>query len=304
MILSELLARCRREMESRGLSAAPEADILVSALAGIPRSRLSAEREREVGDPLPVLAEWIRRRASGEPVQYILGAWEFFGREFLLSRDTLIPRPETEGLVEGVITEWRRAGRGAGLLLDVGTGCGAIAVTLAAELPLVRVAAVDVSGGALRVARDNARRHGVAGRVRFLRGDAYSALKRGERFDVVVSNPPYVSESEWESLPREVRDFEPPGALLGGPDGLSILRRLVAGAGGLLRPGGELWCEIGETQGEAVRRLPSGPVRFAGIARDLAGRDRVARWVRPLAGSGEREGIRRSAGESSGRTAG
>lgn len=304
MILSELLARCRREMESRGLSAAPEADILVSALAGIPRSRLFAEREREVGDPLPVLAEWIRRRATGEPVQYILGAWEFFGREFLLSRDTLIPRPETEGLVEGVIVEWRRAGRGAGLLLDVGTGCGAIAVTLAAELPPARVAAVDVSTGALRVARDNACRHGVAGRVWFLRGDAYSALKRGERFDVVVSNPPYVSESEWESLPREVRDFEPPGALLGGPDGLSILRRLVAGADGILRPGGELWCEIGETQGEAVRRLPSGPLRFAGIARDLAGRDRVARWVRPPAEGGGSEEAGRSAGEPPGRTAG
>lgn len=304
MILSELLARCRREMESRGLSAAPEADILVSALAGIPRSRLFAEREREVGDPLPTLEEWIRRRSSGEPVQYILGAWEFFGRAFLLSRDTLIPRPETEGLVEGVIADWRGAGRGPGRMLDVGTGCGAIAVTLAAELPLVRVAAVDVSGGALRVARDNARRHGVAGRVRFLRGDAYSALKRGERFDVVVSNPPYVSESEWESLPREIRDFEPPGALLGGPDGLSIIRRLVAGAGGLLRAGGEFRCEIGETQGEAVGRLPSGTLRFAGIARDLAGRDRVARWVHPPTGSGGREGTGGPAPRPLGRTAG
>jgi release factor glutamine methyltransferase len=304
MILSELIARCRREIESRGLSATPEADILVSALAGIPRSRFFAEREREVGDPLPVLEEWIGRRVSGEPVQYILGAWEFFGREFLLSRDTLIPRPETEGLVEGVITDWRRAGRGTGFMLDVGTGCGAIAVTLAAELPLVRVAAVDVSGGAIRVARDNARRHGVAGRVRFLLGDAYSALKRGERFDVVVSNPPYVSETEWESLPREVRDFEPRGALLGGPDGLSLIRRLVAGAGGFLRPGGELRCEIGETQGGAVRRLPSGPLHFAGVAGDLAGRDRVARWVRPLAGRGGRDGTGPSAWGSSGRTAG
>lgn len=296
MILSEVLARCRREMESRGIAAVPDADILVSALTGIPRSRFLAEGEREVGEPLPALAAWIRRREAGEPIQYILGAWEFYGREFLLSRETLIPRPETEMLVEGVIAHWRGTRAGAGRMLDVGTGCGAIAVTLAAELPLVRVVAVDVSGAALRTARENARRHGVAERVLFVQGDAYSALKRGERFDVVVSNPPYVSETEWEFLPREVRDFEPAGALLGGPDGLSLLRRLVGEAGGHVRPGGELRCEIGETQAEAVRRLPSGPLRFAGIDKDLAGRDRVARWVRPAAGSARKRGTKRPDG--------
>jgi release factor glutamine methyltransferase len=278
MHLSELLDLCRRELAAAGIAAEPEAEILVAALARIPRSRLFMERDREVGDLSGTLRSWIARRAAGEPVQYVLGAWDFFGREFLLTRDTLIPRPETEGLVERVIDAWRRGGREKGTFLDIGTGSGAIAVTLAAELPSVNVIAADVSVGALRTARENARRHGVAGRVFFLCSDATSALKSGNRFDVVVSNPPYVTEREWSSLPAEVRNFEPPGALLAGADGLAVLRRIVAGAGEILAPRGELWCEIGESQGETVRRLPSGTLEFIDVYRDLAGRDRVARW--------------------------
>ncbi|MBI5342915.1 MAG: peptide chain release factor N(5)-glutamine methyltransferase [Deltaproteobacteria bacterium] len=278
MKLSELLDLCRMEMAAAGCDAPREAEILVSALAGVPRSRLFLERDREAGDLSGALRSWIARRAGGEPVQYILGAWEFYGREFLLTRDTLIPRPETEGLVERVLGALRQRGREDGLLLDVGTGSGAIAVTLAAELPRARVAAVALSAEALRVAGKNARRHGVADRVFLLRGDAYSALKNGNRFDVVVSNPPYLTEGEWGSLPAEVRDFEPPGALLAGADGLSVLRVLVAEAGLHLVPGGELWCEIGDMQGEAVKRLPSGPLRVVGVFPDLAGRDRAACW--------------------------
>ncbi len=280
MRLSELLSLCRRELDARRLSSDPEAELFASHLSGVPRSRFLLEAGRDVGDPSGILAAMVRRRASGEPVQYILGAWEFYGREFRLSRDTLIPRPETEGLVERAIATLRAAGRDRGLALDVGTGCGAIAVTLAAELPGVRVVAVDISAGALVVAAGNARSAGVADRILFARADAYSALKREERFDVVVSNPPYVSEREWQALPREVRDFEPPGALLAGPDGLSVIRGLVAGAGKHLVPGGTLLCEIGETQGEAVRRLPSGLLSFAGVTRDLSGRDRVACWTK------------------------
>lgn len=280
MRLSELLALCRRELDARGLATFPDAELFASHLSGVPRSRFLLEAHRDVGDPAAAVAAMARRRASGEPVQYILGSWEFYGREFLLSRDTLIPRPETEGLAERAIAALRAAGRGDGLALDVGTGCGAIAVTLAAELPRTRVVAVDLSAGALAVAAGNARRAGVADRVLFVRADAYSALKRGGRFDVVVSNPPYVSEGEWDALPREVSDFEPPGALLAGPDGLSVIRRLVAGAADYLLPGGALLCEIGETQGEAVRRLPSGLLSFEGVAADLAGRDRVALWTK------------------------
>ncbi len=278
MKLSELLDLCRRELAIAGIGGGPEAEILVSALVRIPRSRLFMEKDREVGDPTETLRSWIFRRAAGEPIQYILGAWEFYGREFFLTRDTLIPRPETEGLIERVIEAWRRERGEGGNILDVGAGSGAIAVTLAAELPSVDVLAADVSSGALRVARENARRHGVAGRVLFLCADAFSALKCRDRFDVVVSNPPYVSEGEWNRLPAEVRNFEPPGALLAGADGLAVLRRLVAEAGEILVSRGDLWCEIGDSQGESVRRLPSGSLKLVGVYRDLAGRDRVARW--------------------------
>ncbi len=278
MKLSELIDVCRREMAAAGIAGAAEPEILVAALARIPRSRFLAERDREVGDLRETLRSWVARRAAGEPIQYVLGAWDFFGREFLLTRDTLIPRPETEGVVEKVLDSLKRRKRVDGVFLDAGTGSGAIAVTLAAELPGMKGIASDVSSAALRVARENARRQGVARRILFLRADAYSALKSGNRFDVVVSNPPYVSEGEWHSLPPEVRDHEPPGALLAGVDGLAVLGVLVAGAGERLAPGGELWCEIGEKQGEAVGRLPSGSLRFAGLFKDLAGRDRAACW--------------------------
>lgn len=280
MRLSELLALCRRELDAHGLPSAPDAEIIVSHLTGVPRSRFLLEAGRDAGDLSRALGEMVRRRASGEPLQYVLGSWEFYGREFLLSRDTLIPRPETEGLVECAMAALRGAGRDAALVLDVGTGCGAIAVTLAAELPRARVVAVDVSPGALAVAAGNARRARVADRVLFVCADAYSALKTGVRFDVVVSNPPYVSEGEWDALPPEVRDFEPPVALRAGADGLSVIRRLVSGAAGHLSPGGVLLCEIGETQGDAVGRLPAGRLSFDGVVKDLAGRDRVARWTK------------------------
>ncbi len=141
--------------------------------------------------------------------------------------------------------------------------------------------ATDLSAGALRTARANAVRHGVGSRVAFVASDVYSALKCGDRFDVVVSNPPYVSEREWPDVPSAVRDYEPSGALLAGPDGLSVLRRLASGAAHVLRAGGELWCEIGESQGAAAAALPSGSLRFLGVFRDLAGRDRYAGWAKP-----------------------
>ncbi len=261
--------------------AAPgEAEILVSAVTGIPRNRLFLSMDEGVGDASARLPPLIARRAAGEPLQYILGAWDFFGREFLLSPDTLIPRPETEGLAERAVAALRGSREARPLALDVGTGSGAIAVTLAAEVPPSRVVATDISTGALRKARENAERHGVGGRVFPVRCDLYSALKWGGRFAVVVSNPPYVAEGEWPRLPPEVREHEPSRALLAGRDGLSVLRPLVAGAAALLSPGGELWCEIGDSQGEAVSSLPCGSMRPLGIFPDLAGRHRYAGWKR------------------------
>jgi release factor glutamine methyltransferase len=269
VLLSQLLALCRRETARVPGADHSEAEILVSGVTGVPRNRLFLSGELDAGDAWQRLAPLLERRAAGEPLQYVLGRWDFFGREFLLSRDTR------------ALAVLRRRGPGRTLALDVGTGSGAIAVSLAAEEQGVRVVATDVSAGALRIARDNALRHGVASRVAFLRCDAYSALKCGGRFDVVVSNPPYVAEEEWPRLPPAVRDHEPPGALLAGPDGLSVLRRLAAGGEGLIAPGGELWCEIGASQGPAAASLFSGALEFLGIFRDLAGRDRYAGWKKP-----------------------
>jgi release factor glutamine methyltransferase len=281
MLLSQLLSLCRREMAGVPGVAPGEPEILVSAVTGVPRPLLFLSEDRETGDALIRLAPLVARRAAGEPLQYVLGAWDFFGREYRLSRDTLIPRPETEGLVERALAVLRRRGAARTLAMDVGTGSGAIAVTIALEVPGARVVATDVSPGALRTAHGNAVRHGVDSRVSFVGCDGYSALKCRDRFDVVVSNPPYVAEGEWPALPSAVRDHEPPGALLAGPDGLSVLRRLVSGAENFLSPGGELWCEIGESQGGAAASLSSGSLRFLGVFLDLAGRDRYAGWAKP-----------------------
>ena len=262
--------------------AAPgEAEILVSAVAGIPRGRLFLSMNDEIGDASVRLLPLIARRRAGEPLQYVLGAWDFYGREFLLSPDTLIPRPETEGLAERAVAALRRSPTARPLALDVGTGSGAIAVTLAAEVPAARVVATDISPGALRKARGNAARHGVAARVLPICCDLFSALKCGGRFAVVVSNPPYVAEGEWPLLPPGVRDHEPPGALLAGRDGLSVLRPLVAGAAALLSPAGELWCEIGAAQGASANSLPCGSLRPLGVFPDLAGRNRYVGWKKP-----------------------
>jgi len=281
VLLSELLAICRREMAGVRDAAPGEEEILVSAVTGIPRGRLFLSMDEDVGDASVRLLPLIARRGSGEPLQYVLGAWDFFGREFLLSPDTLIPRPETEGLAERAIAALRRFPGTRPLALDVGTGSGAIAVTLAAEVPAARVVATDISRGALRKARENAARHGVAARVLPICCDLLSALKCGGRFAVVVSNPPYVAEGEWPLLPPEVRNHEPRGALLAGQDGLAVLRPLVAGAAGLLSPGGELWCEIGASQGEVASSLPCGPLRPLGVFPDLPGRDRYIGWIKP-----------------------
>jgi release factor glutamine methyltransferase len=213
---------------------------------------------------------WIARRARHEPVQYILGEQEFYGLAMKVTPAVLIPRPETEHLVEALL---KRAPKGPSLhLADVGTGSGAIAVALAHALPRARVTALDVAPAALAVARENAERHGVTARIRFIESDLLGAL-RGERFFAIVSNPPYVAESE--ALEPQVRDYEPPGALFAGPTGLEIYERLIPQAWTALVPGGWLLLEIGHGQREALAVLLTGwdNVEFAA---DLQGIPRVA----------------------------
>jgi release factor glutamine methyltransferase len=193
----------------------------------------------------------VERRLGGEPIQYIIGETEFYGLPFRVNRHVLIPRPETEHLVEKVISLAAHCERPR--IVDVGTGSGAIAVALAHKLPAVSMTAIDVSAAALAVARGNAERNGVASRIRFLDGDLLAPVA-GEKFEIVVSNPPYVAERDRGSLSVEVRDYEPSLALFAG-SGLDIYRRLIPEARAVLVAGGFLALEIGYGQDSAVAGL-------------------------------------------------
>lgn len=224
----------------------------------------------------------VGRRQAGEPLQYVLGAWAFRTLELAVDARVLIPRPETEQVVEVALT-LARARRAEGhprlLVADLGTGSGAIALSLAVELPVgaVQVWATDVSPDALAVASSNAAGAGrAAAQVRVAEGSWYDALPVDlvGRFDLIVANPPYVAEGD--DLPAEVRDWEPAGALLAGVDGLDALRVIVAGAPGWLAAGGGLVCEIGADQGGAVRAVADAAGLIGvEVLPDLAGRDRI-----------------------------
>ena len=217
----------------------------------------------------------VARRAAGEPFQYIAGRQEFYGLEFEVTPDVLIPRPETELLVEEALRLLQ--GTDAPLVCDVGTGSGCIAVTLLRERRDARGLALDVSTAALAVAARNAARHGVEERLQFLVSDCFDALREGTRFDLVASNPPYIAESDMETLQREVREHEPRLALTPGGDGLSVVRRLVAEAPRVLKPGGHLLVEIGFGQHAQVAALADPSVwTLLDIHRDLQGIPRTA----------------------------
>jgi release factor glutamine methyltransferase len=235
---------------------------------------IAHEDEPLAADAAGPFCDLIERRLAGEPIQYITGEAEFYGLPFHVNRDVLIPRPETEHLVETVMALAAEFVRPK--IVDVGTGSGAIAVALAHALPFAVITATDISADALAVAKANAARNGVADRVRFFKGDLLEAVA-GEHFDIVISNPPYVPESDHATLDVEVRDYEPAQALFAGEDGLQIYRRLIPAAFGALVPGGFLALEIGYGQRAGIEALL---VRegFAGIEfiPDLQGIARVA----------------------------
>jgi release factor glutamine methyltransferase len=219
----------------------------------------------------------LRRRQLGEPLQYILGAQEFFGLDFRVTPAVLVPRPETEHLVEAAITRLRDMEQPH--ILDVGTGSGAIAVALAHNLPTAHVTAVDISAQALEIAVHNAQQNGVADRIRFVESDLLAAVET-ERFHAIVSNPPYIATGERKQLPVEVRDHEPEPALFAGKSGLEVIRRLVDGAPAALVGGGWLFMEIGYNQRDAVAALLRG-WRGVEFVADLQGIPRVAIGQRP-----------------------
>jgi release factor glutamine methyltransferase len=218
----------------------------------------------------------IARRAAGEPTQYLTGNQEFWGLEFEVNPAVLIPRPETEHVIEVALERLRT--RGAPLrIADVGTGSGCIAVALARELPTAEIFATDISAAALEVAGRNAVRHGVSDRVRLVNCDLLSGVAGNEQFDVIVSNPPYVARDDAGQLQREVREHEPDAALFGGPTGVEIYSRLIEQAGSLLRRGGILALELGYNSAAHVEGLLRPELGWTNvkITNDLAGIPRV-----------------------------
>jgi release factor glutamine methyltransferase len=235
-----------------------QTELLLAHLLRLPRMQLYLNFERSLGEPEVVaLREAIRRRGQREPLQHIVGSTSFCGYEIAVTRDVLVPRPETELLAERA---WKfldaavARGEGAGAL-DFGTGSGCLAIAMAIRCPAAAVAGLDISPAALAIARSNAARHRVEERIRFFEGDGFAALPPEARFELIVSNPPYIPSAEIATLEPEVRDYDPVAALDGGAEGLDFYRRLAAEAGARLAPGGKLMLEFGDGQGPALQKL-------------------------------------------------
>ena len=290
--IRRLVRRVEGVLREGGIaSARAEAEWLLAGRLGTNRTELYLSEARLGEQDLETIDRWVIRRLRGEPLQYLAGYTEFCGHRLAVSRDVLIPRPETETVVEQAIGHLRGlARRGiAPYVLDLGTGSGNIAISLAHAIASCAVVAVELSWDALRVARTNLLRHRLDDRVQLIQADWTDGLAshsmaalRGGPFDLVISNPPYVPTGALERLPREVGS-EPRLSLDGGHDGLALHRRLVAKAPHLLRRGGVLSMECAESQAEPLRDLVGGQpwVRQVLVINDLAGRPRGL-WVEVL----------------------
>lgn len=253
-----------------------EAELLLSHVLRWSRTRLSVYPNHQPTAQQRIdFSQLLARRMAREPLAYILGAWEFYGLQFDVGPEVLIPRPETEFLVELALEHLSTAEAISPLIADVGTGSGAIAITLAKHLSAASVCAIDISAQALAIARGNAQQHRVASRVHLVRSDLLTSI--AGRFDGIVANLPYVESGERGDLQPEVAQYEPWLALDGGRDGLDLVRRLLFQAGDRLRPNGLMLLEIGASQGSAALWLAKNafPDDQCQLLRDYAGRDRV-----------------------------
>jgi len=256
-----------------------DAEILLAKALGCKRIDLYLRFGQEPAESERTrFREMVKRRASGEPVAYLVGHKEFYSLPFAVTRDTLIPRPETEHLVVESLDLLAKKGQRADLsVCDVGTGSGAIAVTIAKNASRCRVTAVDLSPEALEVARRNAATHGVTDRVTFVVSDLLTEFPETPLFDLVVSNPPYVSESEFAEMPADVRDHEPKLALVAGEDATSVIRRLAVQTVSRLREDGYFLVELSPMiAGRVAEMLQEQGWRDLRILRDMAGRERIA----------------------------
>jgi release factor glutamine methyltransferase len=275
----QAFAAAARLLRARG-NEMPELDarLLLCHAAGLTQESYAAAPDTPLNEQIVSRFDaMIARRLQGEPVSRIVGAREFYGRCFNVDRHTLDPRPDTETLIDAVLDMLMREGRRGETLriLDLGTGTGCILLTLLAELPLARGIGSDASGRALKIARRNAEQLGIGDRVSFIAGDWFEPIEG--RFDIIVSNPPYIASAEIAGLSREV-SHDPLLALDGGEDGLEAYRRIAAGVACRLRPGGMIFLEVGEAQGEVVLELLHGAGLKIDVDEliwtDLAGRRR------------------------------
>ena len=277
LTLGEMLMASSQWLEKRGVEEAQiKPEWVASHLLGVDRTSLPRHL-RPGGEFADRLRSLVVRLGTGEPVQYVIGNWDFRFLRLNTDKRALIPRPETEQLVDLVLEERRLWLAGAPVICDVGTGTGAIALSIASERPRSRVIAVDCEEAALSLARENARLNCLEGRVDFRLGRNCHGAKPCS-LDAVVSNPPYISTSGCEALSPSIRDFEPRSALDGGYDGLGVYRGLVPDAAIALKKGGFLFLEMGEEQGEALRRiLEDSGFSDISVLRDLGGKDRFVK---------------------------
>jgi release factor glutamine methyltransferase len=274
--VGRVVAWATDDFKTRGLETPRlDAELLLGQAIGIERLRILIEPERPLSaDELSKYRELIKRRRAREPLAYLRGDREFYGRPFLVTKDVLIPRPDTETLVEVALAR-TKARYAYGRALDLCTGSGCVAITFAKERPQWRVTATDVSEAALAVARKNAERLGLVWNFRMIRGDLFAPIA-DERFELITANPPYIPDAEVETLQPEVRVFEPRLALAGGVDGLDLVRRIVNEAPAHLVAGGTLAMEImAGTGAEVMALFEAGGFTDVALARDYAGRDRV-----------------------------
>lgn len=275
--IKSVLAWASEDFRSRGIeSPRLDAELLLGHALGLSRIQLITDAARPLSpSELAAFKALVIRRRAYEPVAYVLGEREFFGRRFVVNEHVLVPRPDTETLVEVALDRSQSCGLSM-RALDLCTGSGCVATSLAKERPTASVIGTDVSAKALEVARHNAIRLG-AYNVGFFQGDLYRALPDADaRFDLITANPPYIPDAEIAALAADIRDHEPHLALRGGKDGLDIVRQIVEGAPGVLAPGGVLALEIGAGQADAVAAI-LGQAGFSDLrkTRDLGGIERV-----------------------------
>jgi release factor glutamine methyltransferase len=255
-----------------------EAEMLLAEALGCSRIELYTRFDQIPPDePLAQFREWVKRRGAGEPVAYIVGHKEFYSLKFEVNPDVLIPRPETEHLVVAALETAKSIAENPLRIIDVGTGSGCIAITLAKYLPQAKIAAIDLSPSALEMARRNSETHQVTDQIRFFCGDLFSALPSGSGpVHLIVSNPPYIGTDEQGTVDRQVSDFEPAAALFSGADGLEVTRRLIAEAPDRLLPGGWLIFESSPLVMDRVLQLvEAGSLGLVKVIKDIAGHRRV-----------------------------